>query len=362
MEDCSTKIYFYIPKKYWPVDGIPEKSNTYWYNFNQGITPGVYAWTIQTYQYLKADGLSCELVGELPKEGIVLAHRKSLPENFKPNSQLLIVCLKAESAAHPYAQIHIVGNHFDMNSTTMIWGDRYLYPGEKYYIPHWPQPGLIPRDTSRGDLFENIAFFGESINLAPQLKTAAWKKELNKMGLQWHLVDRDRSHIWNDYSYVDAIVAVRKFHQQVNYTWKPALKLYNAWHAGVPAILGCESAYKQERRSEWDYLEVSSLEETLESLKHLHEDRDFRAKIVENSRMRAQEINSTKLTQLWQNLIAEKLIPAYECWCNSPGFRRTFLQRRELAAKTRGQRKQVQQLRNMIGLRTRLRSLTYLWK
>jgi hypothetical protein len=362
MKDCSPKIYFYIPKEYWPIDGIPEKPNTYWYDFNQGITPGVYAWTIQTYQYLKANGLSCELIGELPAEGIVLAHRKSLPEDLKPNSQLLIVCLKAESAAHPYAQIHIVGNHRDMNTTAMIWGDRYLYPGQKYYIPHWPQPGLIPRDVNRGDRFENIAFFGESINLAAQLKTTAWERELHNMGLQWHLVDRDRSHTWNDYSYVDAIVAVRKLDQQVNYTWKPALKLYNAWHAGVPAILGRESAYQQERRSDWDYLEVSSLEDTLNALRKLREDRDFRSKIVENGLLRAQEINSTQITQIWQNIIAEKLIPAYQTWCNSPGFSRNFLQRREFGAKTREKRKQIQQLRNIVGLRTRLRSLVSLQK
>ncbi|NJN38789.1 MAG: hypothetical protein HC790_08765 [Acaryochloridaceae cyanobacterium CSU_3_4] len=164
IEKNSPHIYFYIPQEYWPATGIPEQPNTYWCNFNQGITPGVYAWVIQTYQYLKADGLNCELVGEIPLEGIIFAHRKSLPDDFKPNEKSLIVCLKAESSAHPYAQVHIVGNERDMDFETMILGDRYLYPGDKYYIPHWPQPGLIPRDINRGNRFENIAFFGESQN------------------------------------------------------------------------------------------------------------------------------------------------------------------------------------------------------
>ena len=355
-QKLSPKIYFYIPQEYWPTTGIPETPNTYWYDFNKGITPGVYAWTIQTYQYLKADGLECEMVGEIPTEGIVFAHRKSLPENLQPHAKLLIVCLKAESSAHPYAQIHIVGNHRDMDFQTMILGDRFLYPGDKYYIPHWPQPGLIPRDQSRGDRFENIAFFGESQNLAPQLTEASWQQKLQEMGLKWHLVGREKSHTWNDYSYVDAIVAVRKFNQQVNYTWKPALKLYNAWHAGVPAILGEESAYKEERRNQWDYLEVKSFDDLILALENLKQNHSLRQKISNNAINRAAEINSFKITQIWQNVIEKKIISAYIKWCNNSLNRQIFQQKRKLAKDTREKRKQLQQLRNTLGIRTRLRS------
>ena len=357
MKKIFPKIYFYIPRKYWSATEIPETPNTYWYDFNQGITPGVYAWTIQTYQYLKADGLKCEMVGEMPSEGIVFAHRKSLPDDFKPNSKLLIVCLKAESSAHPYAQIHIVGNRRDMDYKTMILGDRYLYPGYKYYIPHWPQPGLIPRDLTRENRFENIAFFGESQNLAPELRDSSWKQKLQEMGLKWHLVGRDKSHTWNDYSYVDAIVAVRKFNEPVHYTWKPALKLYNAWHAGVPAILGEESAYKEARKNQWDYLEVKSFNDLIEALEKLQKNPDLRQKMLENSRNRAAEINSTQITQIWQNLIAKNIIPAYDNWCNNSLNRQTFLHKRSLAVETREQRKQLQQLRNTLGIRSRLRSM-----
>ena len=357
MKKISPQIYFYIPQKYWPVEGIPETPNTYWYDFNQGITPGVYAWTIQTYQYLKADGLKCEMVGEIPSEGIVLAHRKSLPDDLKPNPKLLMVCLKAESSAHPYAQIHVVGNHRDLDYQTMILGDRYLYPANKYYIPHWPQPGLIPRNSDRLNRFENIAFFGESQNLAPELRDAAWEQKLREMGLQWHLVGRDRSHTWNDYSYVDAIVAVRQFNRSAHYTWKPALKLYNAWHAGVPAILGEESAYKEARKNQWDYLEVKTFNELIEALEELKNNPELRTKILENARQRAAEINITKITQIWQNMITSQIIPTYDRWCNNSLSRQIFLQKRFLAKETREQRKQLQQLRNTLGIRTKLRSI-----
>lgn len=356
MKNIFPKIYFYIPQKYWSSTGIPTTPNTYWCDFNQGITPGVYAWTIQTYQYLRADGLKCEMVGEMPSEGIVFAHRKSLPDDFKPNSKLLIVCLKAESSAHAYAQIHIVGNYRDLEYNTMILGDRYFYPGQKYYIPHWPQPGLISRDSKRENRFENIAFFGESQNLAPELRDFSWEKKLREMGLKWHLVGRDKCHTWNDYSYIDAIVAVRKFNEPVHYTWKPALKLYNAWHAGVPAILGEESAYQEARRNQWDYLEVKTFEDLIKALEELKNNLELRKKILENATNRANEINSTQITKIWQILITQKIIPAYNNWCNNSLNRQTFLQKRSLATKTREQRKQLQQLRNNFGIRTKLRS------
>ena len=352
----SIPIYFYIPKQYFPESGIPEQPNVYWHQFNLGITPGVYAWTIQTYQYLKADGLNCQLVGELPAEGIVFAHRKSLPTDFKPNDRTLIVCLKAESSAHPYAQIHVVGNEKDLDYQNMIFGDRYLYPNQKFYLPHWRQPGLIPRNSSRQEKFENIAFFGESQNLASQLRGSQWRETLANMGLQWHIVGKNRSHTWNDYSYIDCIVAVRQFDTEAKYTWKPALKLYNAWHAGVPAILGQESAYREARRNELDYIEVATYEELLAALHKLKQHPHFRQQMIANGFERARETSILRITALWQELIATEIIPAYCHWCKSASYRHLFLHKRELAWHSREQRKQLQQLRNTLGIRTRLRS------
>ena len=46
---------------------------------------------------------------------------------------------------------------------------------------------------------------------------------------------------------------------QLSRRWylKPPSKLFNSWLAGVPAVLGHESAYRAERRSDLDYIEVS---------------------------------------------------------------------------------------------------------
>lgn len=312
-------IYFYIPQQDWPTSTLPKSANTYWANFEGNFTSGVYAWTLQTYLRLKEDDFPCEFTGTLPTEGIVLAHRCSLPFHLKPGTRVLIVCLKADYEQHPYAQLHVVLNFEEIKT---------LRNG--YYMPHWPQAGLIPRAPTRKELFENVAFFGIEKNLAPELQTPSWQEQLKALGLRWHVVGRDR---WNDYSYVDAILAVRSFEHK-DYTRKPATKLYNAWHAGVPAILGCESAFQAERQSELDYLEVSSLNDSILALRLLRDDAKLRHAMVENGRLRALETQPDKLVTRWRSFLTDVAIPAWERWCKASNWsKQIYLARQYLAIK-----------------------------
>ncbi|NEP60100.1 MAG: hypothetical protein F6K31_24355 [Symploca sp. SIO2G7] len=212
-------IYFYIPPPYWP-DTIPASADKAWKGF--GI--GIYTWTLQTYLRLKADGFPCQLVSELPEEGIVLVHRNSLRvhNRLKPSKNLLLICLKAELNQYPYAQLQVVQNPTESQTGKNC-----------YYIPHWPQPGLIPRNPTRGDRFENIAFFGHQTNLAAELLEPAWEQELQALGLNWcPRLNSNRwdkyeeiDNCWHNYNNIDAIVAVRSFDRQQNYPTKPATKL-----------------------------------------------------------------------------------------------------------------------------------------
>lgn len=322
MNNNLPRIYFYIPASDWS-DEIPTSNNNYWSGFSGNITSGVYCWTIQTYLNLKADGLECEITKKLPEEGIVFAHRLSLPFYLKPKPKLLIICLKADYDRHPMAQLHIVINKAETKNIT-----------NSYYIAHWPQPGLIPRDTYRGDKFENIAYIGIEKNLAPELQQASWQEEIKKLGLQWHIVDRDR---WHDFSYIDAIIAVRSFKPNLDYSYKPATKLYNAWNANVPAILGCESAFRNERKNELDYLEVTSVEETILALKRLRDDKKFRQAMVENGRIRAEATKPSQVIIQWRNFLENIAIPAYINWCNStPLQQKIYLAQKYLAIKENG--------------------------
>ena len=341
-------IYFYIPEPNL-LYRVPTQLENYW----QDLIEGVQAWILQTYWHLTIKGFPCQLVSSLPDEGIVLAHRKSLPNHLPIRPSLLLVCIQADKGRHPHAQLHVVQN--PQLTRVRLLGDRYLLAGKNYYMPHWTQPGLIPRSPWCGDRFENIACFGLEKNLAPQLREPAWQKQLNDLGLRWRIVNKDQ---WNNYSDVDGVLAVRDFNKPA-YAWdyKPPTKLFNAWHAGVPAILGCESAYQAERKSELDYLEVSSTTDIIWALKRLQNDRQLRRAMVKNGQIRAQETLPAKLTERWICLITEAIVPAYQRWCNNSWYRQTFWQRRQLARQTLEQRKALYKLRNHLGIRSRLKWL-----
>lgn len=326
-------IYFYVPESDWPSDYIPESSQAYWewmcsrYRMADTVEIykylGRYNWTIQAYLNLKDRGFPCQLIKTLPSEGIIVTHRAFLPFHLRPSPKVLIVCIKADYDPHPYAQLHLVQNPQDVNKVK-----------QGYYISYWPQPGLIPRDPNRGDRFENIAYFGIEKNLAPELRAPAWSEKLKDLGLNWQVISRDR---WNDYSDVDAIFAVRNFKQESDYKWKPASKLVNAWHAGVPAILGCESAYQAERLHELDYIEVNSVDEAIKALKRLRDDKELRQRMVENGRNRAENTTVEQLTKRWRKFLIDAAIPEYDRWCNASKLtQQIYLARRYLVVKENG--------------------------
>ncbi|EAW39299.1 hypothetical protein [Lyngbya sp. PCC 8106] len=305
-------IYFYIPCDLFPQK-IPQNINENWAGFGLGI----YAWILQTYLRLKADGFPCQLVDYFPQSGIVLTHRNclSINQQLKPGNNLLLVCIKAESNFYPYAQLHVVQNPEEVET---------INPG--YYIPHWPQPGLIPRDSQRGNQFKNIVFFGHKSNLTPELSSLEWHNTLNQLGLNWcpiinqnHWTDYQTiDNRWNDYSQADAVVAIRSFGKNNKYVNKPATKLFNAWLAGVPAVLGNESAYRAEGIPNFNYLEVTSLNELIFALKQLKTNRNLREYIVKNSQFKLNQVNSNQITKKWRYFLTEIAIPAFDDWCSKP--------------------------------------------
>lgn len=312
---ASEIVFFYLPKIQFP-QSIPENSDDHWQAFRKGI----YNWTLQTYINLRNSGFPCSLVNELPTEGIIIAHWDSLNKNFKPSSKQLLTCIQADRVRHPFAQVHIVQNpHSKRRKIVQFCSDNLTIQND-FYIPHWPQPGLIPRAKDRGSKFQNLCFFGEPQNLIQEFKSRTWTDQLQELGINWNLKTTFRE--WHDYSDVDGILAVRDFAKK-DFKRKPATKLYNAWHAGVPAILGSESAYRFERQSEFDFLEVTSLDETIEAVKKLKDNDDLRHMIIENGFRRAQETSRDTLVQQWQKLITEFLIPKYYLWTES-SFRRQY--------------------------------------
>ncbi|WP_414552427.1 hypothetical protein [Anabaena sp. CCY 0017] len=312
-------IYFYIPKKDHPSIGWPESINDYWswMKICKVRYPGAESWTLQTYLHLKAANFPCELIDTLPDEGIVLAHSFSLPFNLKPSSKVLLICLRDDKKNHPYCQLHVVQNRHQALSKGLssLW--------KSHYIPLWTQTKLTPRDETRGDRFENIAYLGDISNLAPELREPSWKEQLEALGLRWITVGDTAS--WHDYSEMDAVLAIRSF-SKCRYNNKPASKLYNAWRANVPAILGCESAYQAERKSEFDYLEADSVNVALSGLIKLRDNPEFRMAMVANGQIRAQEVQTEAILESWHTFLMNKAVPMYYQWCEtSPWLQQSFL-------------------------------------
>jgi len=343
------KIYFYLPQEDFPRE-IPESADQYWVGFRKGI----YCWTLQTYLHLKNQGFPCYLTSTIPDSGIILAHWDSLPATLMPSSQQLIVCFQADRARHPYAQVHIVQNPEGLNRNLMVWGDRYLLAGHDYFMPHWPQPGLISRSAERGCRFETLGFLGLECNLLPEFRDPSWRQQLQNIGVNWQIISDFEQ--WNDYSQIDGILAVRSF-TSYSFTWKPATKLFNAWHAGVPAILGCETAYRAERKSELDYLEVKSVEDTLEAIQRLKQNPQLCQAMVKNGHQRASETSQSKLIELWMSLLKEELPARLFNWTQSKIYRSSFIRRRNLAISSRDMRKSTQAIRNRLSLKKQIKKL-----
>ncbi len=300
-------IYFYIDEQilnkkrildrmeYPPINELPKNITEFkkWFNNFQGSW-GSYCWILQTYLRLKEEGLKCKLTNKLPEKGIVFFHRDSFPDHLKKNNQLLLICTISDKEEHPLADINITQNPQTISQN-------------EYFIPLWPQIGIIPRDINR-DKLENVIFYGMPENLAEELKDISFNKKIEDMDFKWEIISDKRR--WKDYSKVDVILAVRSFDKK-NYINKPATKMYNAWIAGVPAIFGPESAYQAERKNNLDYIEVNSIDEIILVLAKLKKDIKFRKAIVKNGLERAEEITTTKIIEKWMDFIKEVAIPHY---------------------------------------------------
>jgi hypothetical protein len=296
--DSSPPIYFYYPPGV-GEDAVPESHGVFVRD-----RPGKYVWTVKTYGYLSKLGFPCRLTDRLPDEGIVVSHREFFANNMIPNRRQLFVCAVADFQRHPFAQLHLVQNGRD----PLLTRPSPAWPAA--FMPMWPETGLIPRDPARGNMFANVCYFGLPTRLAPQLRSAQFAARLREHGFSFRIVSRDR---WNDYSDTDAVLAVRSF-APVSFHKFPATKLYNSWVAGVPALLGRESAYEAERRNEYDYFEVRDADEVLQTLIRLRDDPNLRAAVERNCAARAPGVSAERTTENWAEFLKTVAVPAWWNW------------------------------------------------
>jgi len=265
------------------------------------------AWVIQTSLRLREAGYDVGIQPTLPEEGIVVLlpephwYSAFLDQFEAAHRNLLIVTLRADIVGFrsPIADAEIVQNG-------------YFADGERvFHVPHWPQPGLLPRDPDRGTTIRTLAFKGDRGNLHTDLFSSRFADFLDARDITVRLEeteDRTMPQPWHDYQDIDVLIAVRKpWHEGDMFYNKPATKLINAWHAGVPALLGPEYAFRELREDPLDYIEVSSDDEAMAAIDRLIEHPDLYRDMVAHGRERAKDFTVDRITERWAEVLFEKI-------------------------------------------------------
>jgi hypothetical protein len=272
-----------------------------------------------TYVRLRQAGHDVTLSNRPPSTGVVVVfagdmrrYQAARPRRGRP----LVVCVQTDRRVPDVSLADVIVQHNGLREDGRRW----------FFIPNWPQPGLTLRDSSRGSTVESVAFKGAIDNLRAEFLSPAWDQALAHEGLTFvidtAIEDDDPrlamlgGHIrqgsvagWTDYSSTDVVLAVRPARRDL-YRHKPAVKLVNAWRAGVPALLGPELAYREIRRTDLDYIEVSSLTAAADSLSQLRREPDLYQEMVENGRLRARAFAVPAIVERWESLLFETL-PAW---------------------------------------------------
>lgn len=310
----SEPIVFYLPFKMDRITHLPARVSDYWSWIirNRGVGEGKYSWTLQTYLHLRSAGVPCELTERFPSRGLVVSHRDFLPIYLRPRPNVFLVCIKPDRKRHTWAQFYVVQNPLDTLLTGKTGTTRVAA------IPSWPQPSLVPRNPARGSRCESVAYFGRAFNLAEELKSDEWKSGLRSLGFEWSKVGFEN---WHDYSAIDVTVSVRSFEERPadidpvrNANCKPPAKLTNSWLAGVPAIVGAESAYQSVRRNSLDFIEVKTSQEIKDALLELKHNSRLYRDMVDHGLTRGQEFSSDAVCGRWMELVGGEIATAYEAW------------------------------------------------
>lgn len=305
-------IHFYLPKKYWPEASRQEawKAGEVSTLDQSGKFACAQSWIFQTWAALERAGVETALSAKLPSRGLLVTLTGFFPNDFRSTRDIFFAGIVADMLPHPGAHIQILQNplhaHHLRNSV---------------YMPHWPHPNQLRRDPERGSKFKNVCYFGDELNLAPELQDPEWRKRLENLGLR--LILRSADH-WHDYREADCVIALRGFGPS-NHLHKPGTKLYNAWLAGVPFIGGRDSAYVADGRPEENYLQATSPDALLHQIRRLRDDLALRERLVTAGHLAGERFSPAATLDRWKTLLTHDLPARAEVWHNRMVLsRRTF--------------------------------------
>jgi hypothetical protein len=262
---------------------------------------GERAWILQTYLRLRAAGFAVELSDAWPRSGLLVfdARQKDALRRLSGRTDgVFLVGCRRDLGEPLIADFEVLQN------------GRFADSERRFMVPHWPQPGLVPRDSARGPVIMRVSYKGFAGNLDPEFLGGDWRRFLAQLGIQWQCdavpyagpqVSASETR-WHDFRECDVVLAVRPRARDLHVR-KPATKLYNAWLAGVPAILGVEYAYRELRRNALDYIEVTSVTEAMQAVEGLARDPALFDAMVQNGRLRASEFMPDAIRSIWTDLL-----------------------------------------------------------
>jgi len=290
------------------------------------------AWIVMTYLYLRRVGYPAQISRKPNKETVNIVHYNDVGARMIVDGHY-IVCTRADKPPTNLTPWRVVVNPAAVESRRDV------------AMPHWPQPGLVPRDLSRGDRIRTAGYLGHGPELHPSFYSAKFHRPLREMGIEWRQpVDH------HDFSDIDVVVAVRSGDAD----WKrnkPASKLVNAWLAGVPAIVSDESAYAGLRKGPLDYLSAENAEETLTCLRRLREEPDLCRQMSENGFQRKGEFTVGAIVQRWADFFDEMVIPDFLRWKGSANAHSRVLRLAVTVSQLPGHRRRKKVLEDYIGSR-----------
>ncbi len=302
-EKLSLPVRFLAPEDLWPPpppDGYARIDQQHILENNSG---GAQSWIIQAEYFLRCFGHECHLATEAHPDYVNISHPDILGLKARPADCFILLC----RADRPY-----------QHSADFLF-EQFPETGQhprSAFVHNWPQPGLIPRDSGRGTEVRTISFKGHPLNLEPWLKDERFLRDMEQRGISFEDasgVGVEARKAWADYSQTDILVAVRNL-TRYNARNKPANKLTNAWLAGVPAILGPEPAFQTLRRSDLDYIEVSTYAEALRAIDRLIEQPDLYERMVRNGLERAPAYTQESMVARWVELLNGPVRTAFEQW------------------------------------------------
>ena len=281
----------------------------------QMCTTGHDIWSVQVFLDLKRAGLDVHLTPRPLPGRICVIPFYNLDRHDKLFESFVVAC-RYDTPSPVLCDLRTVMNPLQVRDLE-----------RDQVMPHRPQPLLRARDLSRGSRMENLVFKGHSYNLAEPFRSPAFQTQLAALGVRLVMGTEgtDNAFVdWADYTSADAVIAVRN-NTTYDIALKPALKLVNAWLAGVPAILGPEPAYRDLRQSPLDFFEVRTPEQALDAVRELKEKPALYEAMVANGFERAQAFTAERVITLWRDYLAGPVAQGYDAWLESSVFRRKLL-------------------------------------